>query len=149
MLSVRANLLPHVGCVTDAVRLRIAHQLREREEITWHVTKRSATAASAALANLANTSVQATVGSAAGLAVVANGSSAAAGTTAGSASWSAWQLGSRTVWSPVTNLDLSVDVVYTRVNTAFGGSVGPSTHGTYENKSFWAGMFRAQRNFYP
>ena len=30
---MRANLLPHVGIVTDVVRPRIAHQLREREEM--------------------------------------------------------------------------------------------------------------------
>ena len=71
---------------------------------------------------------------------------AATGST--SANWSAWQIGSRTVWTPVTNLDLSVDVIYSKVNGAFGGS-SSTTHGTYGDRGFWAGMFRAQRNFYP
>nr|WP_246662826.1 porin [Pseudolabrys sp. FHR47] len=68
---------------------------------------------------------------------------AAAGTTAGSsANWSYWQVGSRTVWTPVTNLDLSVEVMYQVQNTAFtGANIG--------DNSWWSGMFRAQRNFYP
>ncbi|MDI1342530.1 MAG: porin [Pseudolabrys sp.] len=68
--------------------------------------------------------------------------------TAGSANFSAYQIGSRTVWTPVTNLDLSVDVVYSKVQTAFAGST-TATYGTFQDKGFWAGMFRAQRNFYP
>jgi len=68
---------------------------------------------------------------------------AAAGTTAGSsANWSYWQVGSRTVWTPVTNLDLSVEVMYQVQNTAFTGA-------TVGDNSWWSGMFRAQRNFYP
>ncbi|MDO9411866.1 MAG: porin, partial [Pseudolabrys sp.] len=68
---------------------------------------------------------------------------ASAGTVAGtSANWSYWQVGSRTVWTPVTNLDLSVEVMYQKQETAFTGpAVG--------NNSWWSGMFRAQRNFYP
>ena len=61
-----------------------------------------------------------------------------------SASWSMWQVGSRTVWTPVTNLDLSVDVMYQGLNTAY--ATGTST---FADKSWWSGMFRAQRNFYP
>ena len=67
--------------------------------------------------------------------------------TAGSASWSTYQIGSRTVWTPVTNLDLSVEVVYSKVNTGFEGSTS-ATLGTYQDKGFWSGVFRAQRNFY-
>ena len=68
---------------------------------------------------------------------------AAAGTDVGSsANWSYWQVGSRTVWTPVTNLDLSVEVMYQVQNTAFTGA------GIGDN-SWWSGMFRAQRNFYP
>jgi hypothetical protein len=63
--------------------------------------------------------------------------------TAGSADWSLWQIGSRTVWTVVPNLDLSVDVMYNHVNTAFDGTPG------YEDKGWVAGMFRVQRNFYP
>jgi len=68
---------------------------------------------------------------------------AAAGTAVGSsANWSYWQVGSRTVWTPVTNLDLSVEVMYQVQNTAFTGA-------TIGDNSWWSGMFRAQRNFYP
>ena len=59
-----------------------------------------------------------------------------------SASWSFWQVGSRTVWTPVTNLDLSVEVMYNSQQTAFTGP-------TIGDNSWWSGMFRAQRNFYP
>lgn len=68
---------------------------------------------------------------------------AAPGATAGSqADWSYWQVGSRTVWTPVTNLDLSVEVMYQGLNTAWAGA-------TFEDKTWWSGMFRVQRNFYP
>jgi hypothetical protein len=67
----------------------------------------------------------------------------AAGTTAGSsANWSYWQVGSRTVWTPVTNLDLSVEVMYQSQDTAFAGA-------TIGDNSWWSGIVRAQRNFYP
>jgi hypothetical protein len=62
--------------------------------------------------------------------------------TGGSANWSYWQVGSRTVWTPVTNLDLSVEVMYNSQQTAFTGP-------TVGDNSWWSGMFRAQRNFYP
>ena len=62
--------------------------------------------------------------------------------TGGSANWSFWQVGSRTVWTPVTNLDLSVEIMYNNMDTAFTG-VGVG------DNSWWSGMFRAQRNFYP
>jgi hypothetical protein len=65
------------------------------------------------------------------------------GIPTGSADWSLSQIGSRTVWTPVKNLDLSVDILYNHVNTAFGGNAA------YEDKGWLAGMFRAQRNFYP
>jgi hypothetical protein len=61
----------------------------------------------------------------------------------GSADWDFWQVGSRTVWSPVANLDLSVDVMYNNLDTAF------ATAGLIEDKNWWSGIFRVQRNFYP
>jgi hypothetical protein len=63
---------------------------------------------------------------------------------AASCDWSMWQIGSRTVWNPVTNLDLSVDILYNHVDGATGGG------GTTNNDIGWLqGMVRAQRNFYP
>jgi len=57
-------------------------------------------------------------------------------------SWSFWQAGSRTIWTPVANLDLSVDVMYNELNTAFG------TAG-FTDQSWWQGIVRVQRNFWP
>ena len=66
---------------------------------------------------------------------------AAAGTTAGSsADWNYFQVGSRTVWTPVHNLDLSVEVMYNNQRTAFtGANIG--------NNDWVSGIFRVQRNF--
>jgi hypothetical protein len=60
----------------------------------------------------------------------------------GDADWSAWNLGTRTVWTPVANLDLSVDIVYNKINGAY------SNAGT-DDYDFVAGIFRVQRNFWP
>ena len=58
--------------------------------------------------------------------------------------WSMWQIGSRTVWNPVTNLDLSVDILYNQVDGVANGG------GVADNKVGWLqGMVRAQRSFYP
>jgi len=66
-----------------------------------------------------------------------------------------WQIGSRTVWTPVQNLDLSVDVMYNNIQTAYSGvtttvppvkAAGP---GTLTDEGWWQVIFRAQRNFYP
>jgi hypothetical protein len=71
---------------------------------------------------------------------IAAGAGAAAGS---SADWSYWQVGSRTRWNPVKNLDLSVDLMYNHIDTAFAGDPA------FEDKGWFAGMFRVQRNFYP
>jgi hypothetical protein len=60
----------------------------------------------------------------------------------GTCDWSFWQAGSRTVWTPVPNLDLSVDVMYNHINTA-------TYSADAEDKGWWQGIFRIQRNFYP
>jgi len=62
----------------------------------------------------------------------------------GNADWSLWQIGSRTVWTPVQNLDLSVDVIYTDLNRSSFSGVG-----VFGSKGFLSGMFRVQRNFWP
>jgi hypothetical protein len=61
-----------------------------------------------------------------------------------SADWNLWQIGSRTVWTPVTNLDLSVDVMY---NNMTGANTGVAA--TSAEQDWVSGMFRVQRNFYP
>jgi hypothetical protein len=69
-----------------------------------------------------------------------------AGAAAGSANFNTWQIGSRTVWTPVENLDFSVDVLYTQLDTAYKGQ--STTHyGTLGDKGFVSGIFRVQRNF--
>lgn len=75
---------------------------------------------------------------------------------AGCADWSAWQMGSRTVWNPVANLEIGVDVLYTKVNSAFQGAtfnVAPNGGTAYAQPvgdgSVWSAIFRVQRNFWP
>ncbi len=73
--------------------------------------------------------------------------------------WSMWRLASRTMWNPVQNLDVGVEVAYTNVNTAFGGTavLNPNqggsglSGGTYniDDNSYWTATFRVQRNFWP
>ena len=63
--------------------------------------------------------------------------------TSGSADWSFYQIGSRTVWTPAHGLDLSVEVMYNNVNTAYNSSLN------YEDKDWFSGIFRAQYSFYP
>jgi hypothetical protein len=84
--------------------------------------------------------------------LAASGTGGAAGVAGGtgSADWQLWQVGSRTVWSPVQNLDLSVEVMYQGVETAFGnGSCNVAGTSCFDNKQWLSGMFRVQRNFYP
>ena len=65
------------------------------------------------------------------------------------ADWSLWQVGSRTVWTPVANLDLSLEVLYTNLNnSSFDGASGGAL-GTFGDKGYVSGIFRAQRNFWP
>jgi hypothetical protein len=83
---------------------------------------------------------------------------------AGCADWNAWQVGSRTIWNPVTNLDIGLEVMYTKIETAFaGGNAGclvagcvpsfppagvPALHRVQDN-DVWSGILRIQRNFWP
>jgi hypothetical protein len=70
-----------------------------------------------------------------------------------------WAVGSRTIWNPVKNLDIGVEVMYSQINQSmdpdlirfsFGGAVGRPA-GLYipSNEGAWSGMFRVQRNFLP
>jgi hypothetical protein len=70
--------------------------------------------------------------------------------------FSLWQIGSRTTWNPVRNLDLSVDVLYTRLNTAFAGAAAlganatrPAAAGFFDDEDVLSAMVRVQRNFWP
>lgn len=64
------------------------------------------------------------------------------------ADWNYGQIGSRTVWTPVANLDLSVEVMYSRLGTAQVTTANVATAAN-SDQSAWQGMIRAQRNFVP
>ena len=70
--------------------------------------------------------------------------------------FSFWQVGSRTVWSPASSLDIGLDLLYNHVDTAFAGPVAVSANGTVPAGLFNAtgqgvlsGALRIQRNFVP
>jgi hypothetical protein len=70
--------------------------------------------------------------------------------------FSMWRVASRTMWNPVQNLDIGVEVAYSKINTAFAGAnvVGTTfglAGGTYsvEDQGYWSAAFRVQRNFWP
>ncbi len=58
-----------------------------------------------------------------------------------------WQGTIATIWSPVANLDLGVEVMYVDIETKNGAlNAGVSNRGAASGDG-WAGTFRAQRNF--
>ena len=68
-----------------------------------------------------------------------------------------WRLASRTMWNPVQNLDIGVEVAYNKVDTAFAGtanlaapinSLAPGAY-TIEDQSYWSAAVRVQRSFWP
>ena len=74
--------------------------------------------------------------------------------------WSAWRLASRTMWNPVANLDVGVEVAYSKINTAYAGvaTVGGSVAnaqglqtGPYNisDQGVWTATLRVQRSFWP
>jgi len=76
----------------------------------------------------------------------------------GCADWAAWSAGSRTLWNPVKNLDIGVDVLYTQMaKTAFGGAIFAFSPGggaatqtlTAADTHIWSGIVRVQYNFLP
>jgi len=75
----------------------------------------------------------------------------------GCADWQAWMIGSRTLWNPVKNLDIGVDVLYTQLSkSAFQGAFltftptqGPATRVDVDPTHQVAGIVRVQYNFYP
>jgi hypothetical protein len=70
-----------------------------------------------------------------------------------------WAIGTRTIWNPVPNLDIGVEVVYTKleqkmdanlVRLNFAGAGGRAA-GLYTpgDQDVWSGILRWQRNFWP
>ena len=78
---------------------------------------------------------------------------ASAATCNPNSSW--WQVGSRTQWNPHPDLDIGLDVLYTRLNTAFNGAAITAASGaqpsgaTVSDQDIVSVMFRVQRNFLP
>jgi len=74
----------------------------------------------------------------------------------GCADWAAWQIGSRTIWNPVRNLDVGVEALYTDLSkSAFGGAnvafipsnsgqAAPGSTFTASSTHVLSGMLRVQ-----
>jgi hypothetical protein len=75
----------------------------------------------------------------------------------GCADWATWAIGSRTIWNPVKNLDIGVDVLYSALTkSAFSGatllftpSQSPAAALTAGSSNIVAGIVRVQYNFNP
>jgi len=70
------------------------------------------------------------------------------------ANWSLSEVGSRTMWNPVPDLDVGFDVVWYHLNTAFAGTASLTGQGakpnaiyTLSNQDSLGAVFRIQRNF--
>jgi hypothetical protein len=72
-----------------------------------------------------------------------------------SPNWSFYEIGTRTQFNPVPQLDIGLELLYTHVNTAYKGPgvVGPNTTRPavtlVDDQNVWSAMLRWQRNFYP
>jgi hypothetical protein len=86
----------------------------------------------------------------------ATGLAFGAGNNAGCTDFSSWQLGSRTTWHVVRNLDVSLEAMYTKANSAMQGHRFSNT--TVQgapatlvggDADIFTGIFRVQSNFYP
>lgn len=70
-----------------------------------------------------------------------------------------WSIGSRTIWNPVRNLDVGLEVMYTRIDSDMGPGVfwknAGATHGLSatdlraSDEGHFSGVLRLQRNFWP
>jgi len=74
-------------------------------------------------------------------------------------SFQIWGVGTRTVWNPVKNLDIGVEVMWSQIHQHmdagkvalnFGGG-GNRAAGLYapSDEGMWSGLLRVQRNFWP
>ena len=69
--------------------------------------------------------------------------------------FSFWEIGTRTQWNPVPQLDVGLDVAYQRLNTAFKGAGSYASNAPrplvplFDDQGVWSAYFRWQRNFYP
>lgn len=76
--------------------------------------------------------------------------------------WSMYRFASRTMWNPVQNLDVGVEIAYTKINTGNDGAAGAVTASnasgltsgtnkfyTFGDQDYWSAAVRVQRNFWP
>jgi hypothetical protein len=69
--------------------------------------------------------------------------------------FSFYEIGSRTQWKPVPQLDIGLEFLYSHLNTAYKGpGVYPANTprpaiAFIDDQNVWSAMFRWQRNFYP
>jgi hypothetical protein len=80
----------------------------------------------------------------------------AAGISNCNPNFSYWQIGTRTIWNPVANLDVGVEVMYQNIDTGFAGTVAlpafstkPAGLYTTTDQDIFSGIIRVQRNFWP
>ena len=60
-----------------------------------------------------------------------------------------WNVGSRTTWSPVQNLSLGVDIMYTHVDDFGAAGVANYAGKIRGDVDVWTGLIRVQRVFWP
>jgi hypothetical protein len=69
--------------------------------------------------------------------------------------YSFYEIGTRTQWNPVAQLDIGLELLYTHTNTAYKGPAIVPVNGSrpavfnIDDQDVWSAMFRWQRNFYP
>ena len=69
--------------------------------------------------------------------------------------WAYWEVYTRTQWNPVAQLDIGLELLYSRRDTAFKGAAIVSATGArppvfvLDDQDAWTVMMRWQRNFYP
>jgi hypothetical protein len=72
--------------------------------------------------------------------------------------FSFYEIGTRTQWNPVPQLDIGLEVLYSHLNTAYKGAATAGGYGPngsrptvflVDDQNVWSAMFRWQRNFYP
>jgi hypothetical protein len=58
-----------------------------------------------------------------------------------------YNIGSRTQWTPVENLNLAVDIMYTHINGVNGGVLAAGS--TFGDANIWTSLIRVSRDFWP
>jgi hypothetical protein len=111
-----------------------------------------------------NANATALICSGTGFAGLGRTSGAAVGFTPTNCSpnFSFFQIGSRTIWNPAPNLDLGLELMYNRVQTAFAGAATTAATATpalpaipapaafnVADQGVLSAVFRVQRNFWP